>query len=223
MNQFVRFPTTFWSTILDRPDRARQELFTRYRTPVFNFIRNHGFGESDADDLTQEVFLRISREEFLKKADRAKGKFRSLVLAVTRHLLLKEASRRSRHRSVPVEQKDLEESLPVLPPVDEEEQRFNTLWTQNLVGLALERLLRETQVPGPRYYEAVVLVLFQGLSYGEAARLLEVQEGDIRNWLHYGKKKLKAFIIDYVRAYSDSESSLSAELEFLNRFLKLTR
>jgi len=223
MIKFVRFPTTFWSTIAERPDRARQELFTRYRTPVFNYVLNQGYGESDADDLTQEVFLRISREEFLRKADRAKGKFRSLVLAVTRHVVLKERARRSRQRAASVEQEDLDESILGFSKDEAEDQRFNTLWIQNLVGLALERLMMETRPDGPRYYEALVLSQFQGQSYEEVARILGAQVSDIRNWIHYGKKKLKGHLIEHVRSYASSETGLSEELEFVNRFLKFTR
>ena len=38
---------------------------------------------------------------------------------------------------------------------DAEDEKFNTLWIQNLVGLALERLMVETRAGGPRYYEAL--------------------------------------------------------------------
>jgi len=224
MIKFVRFPTTFWSTIAERPDRARQELFTRYRTPVFNYVLNQGCSESDADDLTQEVFLRISREEFLRKADRTKGKFRSLVLAVTRHVLLKERARRSRQRtSASLEQGDLDESFAGFFQDEAEDQRFNTLWVQNLVRLALDRLMMETHGDGPRYYEALVLSQFQGLSYDEVARTLGARVSDIKNWIHYGKKKLKAHVVDHVRSYSSGEEGFSEELEFVNHFLKFTR
>jgi RNA polymerase sigma-70 factor, ECF subfamily len=220
MIKFVRFPTTFWSTLIDRPDRARQELFTRYRTPVFNYVVNQGYGEEDADDLTQEVFLRISREEFLRKADRLKGKFRSLVLAVTRHVILKHRARKMRLKAASVEQEHFDDPAFSVSGDDGEDEKFNTLWIQNLVGLALERLMRETRGGGPRYYEALVLNQFQGLSYGEVARTLGVQVSDIRNWIHYGKKKLKGYLIDHVRDYSSSESGLSEEMAFVNRFLK---
>jgi RNA polymerase sigma-70 factor, ECF subfamily len=220
MIKFVRFPTTFWSTLVDRPDRARQELFTRYRTPVFNYVVNQGYDESDADDVTQEVFLRISREEFLRKADRLKGKFRSLVLAVTRHVILKDRARKMRLKAASVEQDDFDDAVFSMSEVDGEDERFNTLWIQNLVGLALERLMVETRGGGPRYYEALVLNQFQGLSYADVARSLGVQASDVRNWIHYGKKKLKGYLIDHVRAYASSESGLSEELAFVNRFLK---
>jgi RNA polymerase sigma-70 factor (ECF subfamily) len=223
MIRFVRFPTTFWSTIAERPDRARQELFTRYRTPVFNYVLNQGYGESDADDLTQEVFLRISREEFLRKADQAKGKFRSLVLAVTRHVIWKERAQRSRLRAAAVGQEEIEANSAGTLPEEADDQRFNTLWVQNLVRLALDRLLIEARPDGPRYYEALVLSQFQGLSYDEVARALGARVSDIKNWIHYGKKKLKGHLIDHVRSYASGDAGLSEELEFVNRFLKFTR
>jgi RNA polymerase sigma-70 factor (ECF subfamily) len=223
MIRFVRFPTTFWSTIAERPDRARQELFTRYRTPVFNYIHNQGYGESDADDLTQEVFLRISREEFLRKADRSKGKFRSLVLAVTRHVLLKERARQSRQKASSLGAEELDGTPSELPPEGPEDQRFNTLWVQNLVRLALDRLMMETRSDGPRYYEAIVLNQFQGLSYEEVARALGARVSDIKNWIHYGKKKLKGHLIDHVRSYASGGAGLHEELEFVGHFLNLAR
>ena len=220
MIKFVRFPTTFWSTLIGRPDRARQELFTRYRTPVFNYIVNQGYGEADADDLTQEVFLRISREEFLRKADRLKGKFRSLVLAVTRHVILKERARRMRLQAASVDQEGFDDALFSVAEDDGEDERFNTLWIQNLVGLSLERLMIETRGGGPRYYEALVLNQFQGLSYEDVARSLGVQVSDVRNWIHYGKKKLKGYVIEHVQAYSSGEAGFTEELAFVTRFLK---
>ncbi|HVE43126.1 MAG TPA: RNA polymerase sigma factor [Planctomycetota bacterium] len=223
MIKFVRFPTTFWSTIAERPDRARQELFTRYRTPVFNYILNQGYGESDADDLTQEVFLRIAREDFLRRADRSKGKFRSLVLAVTRHVILKERARQNRQKASPLGRDELDDVPWDFPPEEPEDQRFNTLWVQNLVRLALDRLLMERRPDGPRYYEALVLNQFQGLSYEDVARTLGARVSDIKNWIHYGKKKLKSHLIDHVKTYASGEAGLSEELEFVARFIKLTR
>ena len=224
MIKFVRFPTTFWGTLAERPDRARQEIFTRYRTPVFNYIRNQGYGESDADDLTQEVFLRISREEFLRKADRSKGKFRSLVLAVTRHVILKDRARQSRQKTVSAgAAEEFDEAFVSVSADEPEDQRFNTLWVQNLVRLALDRLMMETRPDGPRYYEALVLNQFQGLSYDEVARALGARVSDIKNWIHYGKKKLKSHLVDHVRSYSSGETGLTEELDFVGHFLHLTR
>jgi RNA polymerase sigma-70 factor (ECF subfamily) len=223
MIKFVRFPTTFWSTIAERPDRARQELFTRYRTPVFNYVRNQGYGESDADDLTQEVFLRISREDFLRRADRAKGKFRSLVLAVTRHVILKERARQGRQKASSLARADADETPWELPPEELDDQGFNTLWVQNLVRLALDRLLKESRPDGPRYYEALVLNQFQGLSYEDVARALGARVSDIKNWIHYGKKKLKSHLIDHVSSYASGETGVREELDVVGRFLNVTR
>src|SRR3546814_1142973 len=63
--------------------------------------------------------------------------------------------------------------------------------------------------------------LFQGLSYEQVARALGARVSDIKNWIHYGKKKLKAHVIDHVRSYVSSAASFTEELEFVGRFIKL--
>jgi RNA polymerase sigma-70 factor (ECF subfamily) len=79
----VRFPSTFWTRIERETELARAEIFTQYRAPIYHFILARARSEHDADDLTQEVFKIVCTGDFLRKADREKGKFRSLLLGVT--------------------------------------------------------------------------------------------------------------------------------------------
>ncbi len=84
------FETTIWTTIRKagrRDPSALEEFAARYRPAVLDFIRRKGFGDADAEDLCQDVFVRILAGDVLAKADAAKGRFRSLVLAVTTHVL----------------------------------------------------------------------------------------------------------------------------------------
>ena len=41
----------------------------------------------EAEDLAQEVFLRLFKDGVLEQADRSKGRFRHLVLAVTKNVV----------------------------------------------------------------------------------------------------------------------------------------
>lgn len=219
MVRFVEFPSTFWTTLLASPDRARQELFARYRAPIYNFVLNRGFREHDAEDLTQEVFLRISREGFLRKADRTKGKFRTLLLAVTRHVIQKERQRRSARQAPPLG--PAAGALEGGPPAEaSEEELFTTLWVKNLVELALQRLQADTAPGGPRYYEALVLSKFRGLSYEAIARELGVGVGDVKNWIHYGKKKVRRYLVDEIRSTCAGEREFEADVALLRPFLR---
>src|ERR1043165_1808720 len=101
-------PSSIWTgslSVKNDPERVKDLVVRRYREPVVEFLRMKGLSHEDAEDVAQDVFIQICREEFLQKADREKGKFRTLVLAVTRNLLAffhryQMAERRDRRRKV---------------------------------------------------------------------------------------------------------------------------
>jgi hypothetical protein len=77
------FPTTFWGRIQSArggDDRALDQVLGRYRGPIVAFLRRRGVREDAAEDLCQEVLLRVSRAAFLEKVNPARGRFRSLLL-----------------------------------------------------------------------------------------------------------------------------------------------
>src|SRR5437867_11714182 len=87
--------TTQWSTVLTARDEhspqaaaALEKLCRRYWPPIYAFIRRRDHGPEDAQDLTQEFFARLLEKHYLRAADAAKGRFRTLLLtAVTRFLI----------------------------------------------------------------------------------------------------------------------------------------
>jgi DNA-directed RNA polymerase specialized sigma24 family protein len=90
------FATTRWSLIrsgagsgsTDRETReALAELCQIYWRPIFFFIARRGYPPEDAEDLTQDFFVRILRGNWLQKADPARGRFRSLLLKSLQNFL----------------------------------------------------------------------------------------------------------------------------------------
>ena len=112
---FSVFPTTIWTTIHQAGEQdtvALEDVAQRYRQPVFEYIRRRGFNGNDAEDICQDVFVRVLQGGVLAKADRQRGRFRSLLLSVTTHVIL---DRLRKRRETPVE--DLEtESRESEPP-----------------------------------------------------------------------------------------------------------
>jgi len=95
-----RFASTHWSVVLatgghdDRRSReALAKLCATYWYPLYAFVRRQGFGPEDAEDLTQGFFAHLLEHEALATVDRAKGKFRSFLLASLRHFLADERER----------------------------------------------------------------------------------------------------------------------------------
>src|SRR5262245_29424830 len=83
------FQSTLWTVIrgADRGEEAAlREFALKYRGPIVAYIARRGL-PNDAEDLAQEVFLRLIQDRVLAKADPSRGRFRSLLLAVTRHVI----------------------------------------------------------------------------------------------------------------------------------------
>ncbi len=88
------FATTRWSVVLDaakasspQHGEALEELCGAYWHPIYTYLRKRGYDDPDAKDLTQEFFGRLLEKNSLARADRAKGKFRSFLLASVNHFL----------------------------------------------------------------------------------------------------------------------------------------
>ena len=81
------FATTHWSVVLaagqdESPQAAEalEKLCRTYWYPLYAYVRRHGYGPEDAQDLTQEFFARLLAKDYLARADPQKGKFRSFLL-----------------------------------------------------------------------------------------------------------------------------------------------
>jgi DNA-directed RNA polymerase specialized sigma24 family protein len=95
-----RFTTTSWTAVVaaGRSDSAEAKaaltrLCGTYWQPLHAFLRRLGHNETDAKDLTQEFFFVLLSKNYLRTADRTKGKFRSFLLTALKHFLANERDR----------------------------------------------------------------------------------------------------------------------------------
>ena len=208
----MHMPSTMWTTILAfhrDPDRVKDFVVRRYRQPVVEFARRQGLKDEDAEDVAQEVFLRVCHETFLRKADQIRGKFRTVLLAVTKHVIgswrrHEMAGKRDRRREVSLEGMTLPDELPADP-------EFDKLWVQNLMTQAMERLKKDAGT------EALKLQL-EGLSYQEIAERLGRKTTDVTNFIHRAKERLKKEFERLIAEYSTRED-VAEEIAALRRFL----
>ena len=143
----MNYPTTIWTRILEvakDPEVVKDLVVRRYRPPVYDYGRRQGLSHEDAEDVAQEVFLRVCSQDFLKRADREKGKFRNLIQAVTRHVIASHrrhalAARRDARRKVSLD--DFEFSKDSGP-----DDAFDEAWASNLARLAMEKLSGHTSL-----------------------------------------------------------------------------
>jgi hypothetical protein len=80
-----QFPTTRWSLVVAAGDSQRKDarsalvsLCEHYWYPLYAYLRRRGYRAEEAQDLTQEFFIRVLEGRSLDRADPEKGRFRSL-------------------------------------------------------------------------------------------------------------------------------------------------
>jgi DNA-directed RNA polymerase specialized sigma24 family protein len=91
------FETTHWSLVVaagerssPRADEALATLCYRYWQPLYAYLRRTGHSLHDAQDLTQQFFVKLLDKEYLRVADSQRGRFRSFLLAALKHFLANE-------------------------------------------------------------------------------------------------------------------------------------
>ena len=66
---------------------ALSRLCRDYWPPLYSFVRRRGYAPADAQDLVQGFFACFLRSKAYMHAERAKGKFRSFLLASLKHYM----------------------------------------------------------------------------------------------------------------------------------------
>src|SRR5262245_45847628 len=88
------FTSTRWTMVLEAGDSAAasakalgalSELCQIYWRPLYAFLRRHGYGLEDAQDLTQGFFAHLIETRAYAHVDREKGRFRSFLLGTMKH------------------------------------------------------------------------------------------------------------------------------------------
>lgn len=205
-------PTTPWSTILQfraNPEKVKDFVVRRYRQPVVEFAKFQGLSQEDAEDAAQEVFVRVCDEKFLRKADEIRTKFRTVLLAVTRRVIITlrrhdTAGMRDRRRRIPLEGLDIPENEPDDPD-------FDRLWVKNLVERALEMLEGEPSILALR-------LQLKGHSYQEISELVGKSIYDVTNTIHRARELLRRELERLISEYVSKED-VEAEIAALRRFL----
>ncbi len=131
----------------------------------------------DAEDLTQDVFVRV----FRSLADYTPGTFEGWLHRITTNLFLDQARRRQKIRFDALAE-DAEQRLPGRSPTPEHalhDQLFDADVEQALAGLP------------PDFRAAVVLCDIEGLSYDEIAAILDIKLGTVRSRIHRGRTMLR--------------------------------
>ena len=161
---------------------AWESVVRTHTRRVYNLCYRFTARRDEAEDLTQEVFLRVYRT--LKSYDPGHGPLAVWMHRVARNLLIDHYRATRKHRlAVP-----LEDEMIHLEQKESAAPRPDRAVAQRELSAALEQALTRLS---PELREAVILRDLQGLDYREIADTLDIPEGTVKSRMHHAVKKLR--------------------------------
>ncbi|MCX4234273.1 RNA polymerase sigma factor SigE [Streptomyces sp. A15ISP2-DRY2] len=154
-----------------------EEIVSTHSGRVYRLAYRLTGNQHDAEDLTQEVFVRV----FRSLSTYTPGTFEGWLHRITTNLFLDMVRRKQRIRFDALGD-DAAERLPSREPSPQ--QVFNDTHFDADVQQALDTL-------APEFRAAVVLCDIEGLSYEEIAATLGVKLGTVRSRIHRGRSQLR--------------------------------
>ena len=170
------------SRCLRGDESAWEDLVRLHTRKVYALCYRFTGSGSEAQDLTQEVFLRVFRT--VKSFRSTEGSFATWLSRVTRNLLI-DHYRRTRQDRVT---DSIEEQLPVM---QETGGTASARPDHVLAGREASEILQATlQKLSPDLREAVILRDLQEMEYREIAEVLQIPEGTVKSRINRGRAEL---------------------------------
>lgn len=167
---------------------AWEEIVRLHNRRIYNLCYRFTNSPDAAEDLTQEVFIRIYRTIGTYHIE--KGAFTTWLTALTRNLLVDHFRRGRQERltdSIDAALTDDPDSMALSDrlsdPGPSPADRLASKETQKMVQRALARL-------SPDLREAVILRDLQDMDYKEIAQVLRVPEGTVKSRINRGRMEL---------------------------------
>lgn len=160
---------------------ALSELYDRYSRLVFSLALNSVGDPATAEEVTQDVFLRVWQRARQYRAERAKVS--TWLTSITRHRAIDQLRRRgSRPEQHSVAWAEL--SPGAEPSVNGPEQAAALAMEIERVRAAIAQLPEEQQ-------QVLALAYFQGLTQSQIAETLDLPLGTVKTRIRLGMQKLR--------------------------------
>jgi RNA polymerase sigma-70 factor (ECF subfamily) len=167
---------------------AWEDLVHRFNRRIYNICyRFSGSGEH-ADDLTQEVFIKMYKT--LSTYDVERGAFMTWVTTITRNLLVDHFRKSKQDRvtdSIDAGTSPDEDSLTLADQLEDGGPRPDEVQKKRQVAELVHEGLQKLS---PELREALILRDLQDMDYREIATALKVPEGTVKSRINRGRAEL---------------------------------
>jgi len=167
---------------------AWEEIVQRYNRRIYNICYRFAGSAEDAQDLTQEVFIKMYRT--LSTYESQRGAFMTWVTTMTRNLLVDHFRKTKQDRvtdSLDTAASEHEDAMPLSERIPDSgvapDVRVQSRETGETVHRALQKL-------SPELREAVILRDLQDMDYRDIATVLKVPEGTVKSRINRGRAEL---------------------------------
>ena len=177
------------ASFLDGEERAFQEIVERYQARLLNFIYRTIGDREKAEDLVQEVFIRVYRH--IHRFDRSK-KFSTWVYTIASNLAKNELRNRSRNplvlfQTIRKNWQDDDRPLQFEDSGSRPDDLFRKRHLRELVEQSVEKL--------PEHHRQVfVLRELEGKSYEEIAEITDCNLGTVKSRLNRARNSFAEII-----------------------------
>src|SRR5438105_38336 len=166
---------------LSGQEAAWEDLVKLHTRRVYAICYRFTGTDSEAQDLAQEVFLRVFRS--LKSFRAGEGSFAVWLTRLTRNLLIDHYRRTKLDRAT--------DSIEDQGPAIEEKMALMSRTDGMLAGREASEVLQSAlQRLSPELRETVILRDLEELEYREIAQVLNVPEGTVKSRLNRGRAEL---------------------------------
>jgi RNA polymerase sigma-70 factor, ECF subfamily len=178
-------------------EQSFELLLQRYRTPLVNFLYRMVRSREQAEDLAQEVFIRVyrAREEYVPSA-----KFTTWLFRIATNLALN-SLRDHRYQKL-----EMSIDAPVTADAEGGEERPFELADkhptieQKLIEESRKKMIRRAIEKLPEKQRAAVLLhKYQDLDYAEIAKILSCSESALKSLLFRAYEMLRVELAPLVR------------------------
>jgi RNA polymerase sigma-70 factor (ECF subfamily) len=231
------FPTTHWSLVMaaghassTQSQEALEKLCRVYWPALYAYVRRQGHGPQDSEDLTQEFFARFLEKDYLKRADRERGKFRTFLLTSLKHFLVNEwkknqAVKRGAGLVVACDFHAAEAGYAAAGSAAlNPEELFERRWAEAMLEQAVSRLRKEYSAFGKlAVFDALKDMLLgerSEIPYAELAGQLNMSEGAIKVAVHRLRHRYQEVLHAEVAQTVESPTEVEAELRHIVTVLR---
>jgi RNA polymerase sigma-70 factor (ECF subfamily) len=225
------FPTTRWTLVVAGGDPQRKDahsalvsLCEGYWYPLYVYVRRRGYPPDQAQDLTQEFFVRVLDGRYLDRADPEKGRFRAFILTSLKFFLADESDRtraqkRGGGKVLSLDISSGEDRYQRDPAHDETPERiFERRWALSLLDAVIDRLRAECAQHGrlDQFERLKGFLLEQGETpYAALARDMGMSEGALKVAIHRLRKRYRELFRQEIAETVADPADVESELRFL--------